>query len=239
VDAGVDAVVESGEVPPPRPGGYQVRKPPGVRVGPSPRVEIIVTVTPDQLAAALTGALTTQTQRAEVGEHDPPGPSPGSSPGRIDGNADGLWRVEGDARAAHGVPVSARTLRLLACAGRLRHALLDGRGAVLTLGRSTRYATPAQTRALYARDGGCIIPGCPVPGQACHVHHPRAWTDGGRTDLDNLTLLCPRHHTEIHHDHTWQIHIIDAVPWVRPPAWTHPDRPLMRNTTHRPHRGVA
>jgi HNH endonuclease len=113
--------------------------------------------------------------------------------------------------------------------------LLDPHGAVLTLGRAARLASPAQKRALLARDIGGVIPGCAVPGQHCDVHHPTAWADGGRTDITNLTLLCPRHHSEVH-DRTssWQIIMIHGVPWVRPPAWAHPHRPLLRNTTHRP-----
>ena len=36
-------------------------------------------------------------------------------------------------------------------------------GAVLDLGRTRRIATPAQTYALIARDGGCSFPGCDHP----------------------------------------------------------------------------
>ena len=32
----------------------------------------------------------------------------------------------------------------------------------------------------------------------CEIHHIIPWADGGRTDLNNLTLLCNRHH-HIHH----------------------------------------
>ena len=26
--------------------------------------------------------------------------------------------------------------------------------------------------------------------------------------------------------------MINGIPWTRPPHWIHPDRPLLRNTTH-------
>jgi hypothetical protein len=26
--------------------------------------------------------------------------------------------------------------------------------------------------------------------------------------------------------------MINGIPWVKPPHWTHPDQPLLRNTTH-------
>ena len=208
-DTGVVDVVE----PPPE-GAYQVRRPAEVRHGPYPPVEIIVTATLDQLAAALA-----RTKR-------------GSATG-------GLFEVEGFARSQHGVPVHPDTLALLACSGRVRRVLTDRHGAVLHLGRGTRLATPAQRRALLARDGGCVIPGCPVPGGSCDVHHPTGWAHGGSTDVDNLALVCTRHHNELHNRGGWELQMIDGTPWARPPAWAYPARPLLRNTTHRTHGHAA
>jgi HNH endonuclease len=60
-------------------------------------------------------------------------------------------------------------------------------------------ATPAQRRALAARDGGCLFPGCDTPPIWCEPHHWLIhWLDGGPTDLDNLALLCRRHHRFVH-----------------------------------------
>ncbi|HYJ76182.1 MAG TPA: HNH endonuclease signature motif containing protein, partial [Kineosporiaceae bacterium] len=123
-------------------------------------------------------------------------------------------------------------LGLLACNARLRRLVLDDRGAALRLGRAVRLATPAQKQALYGRDLGCVIPGCGVPGDLCEIHHVVAWADGGPTDIDNLVLTCPRHHAEIT-DGTWEVEMIDGVPWATPPAWSHPGRPLLRNAGHR------
>ena len=73
---------------------------------------------------------------------------------------------------------------------------------VLAAGRSSRLVTAAQRRALVARDRGCTVPGCLAPPSRCHAHHVRHWIDGGPTDLDNLTLLCPAHHRHLHeHEH--------------------------------------
>jgi hypothetical protein len=41
------------------------------------------------------------------------------------------------------------------------------KGAVLDLYRTRRIASPAQTLALIARDGGCSFPGCDVAPQWC------------------------------------------------------------------------
>jgi hypothetical protein len=57
------------------------------------------------------------------------------------------------------------------------------------------------------------------------------WADGGSTAIDNLAFLCPRHHVEVT-EGTWEIEMVDGVPWARPPAWAYPDRPLLRNAAH-------
>ena len=67
-------------------------------------------------------------------------------------------------------------------------------GQILHLGRTRRIASRAQTIALYARDLGCSFPGCDTPPDWCERHHILAWSEGGKTDLDNLTLLCSYHH---------------------------------------------
>jgi hypothetical protein len=169
---------------------------------------------------------------------DPDGPGahpagPTGGPGA--GGTGGFAGVAGGgfARAQHGGPVHPATLALLACNARIRRVVLDQHGAVLQLGRAHRLATPAQRAALHARDTGCVIPGCTVSGDRCEIHHVIPWADGGRTDIDNLVLVCPRHHVEVT-DGTWQLQMIHGVPWTRPPAWAHPTRPLLRNASHHP-----
>src|SRR5205807_7352824 len=82
--------------------------------------------------------------------------------------------------------------------------LLLGKGCeVLDLGRTQRLPNRAQRRALMARDGGCRIPGCPER-RYVEAHHVVHWIDGGPTDLDNLVLLCWRHHRMVH-EGGWQL----------------------------------
>ena len=66
------------------------------------------------------------------------------------------------------------------------------------MGRKERVATPAQRRAVSRRDRHCIAPGCRRSPRWCDVHHIIAWVDFGETNLDNLVLLCRRHHTLVH-----------------------------------------
>ena len=69
-------------------------------------------------------------------------------------------------------------------------------GAVLDVGRRTRTIPSAIRRALAARDARCRFPGCTA--RRCDAHHITHWCDGGRTSLDNLLLLCRRHHRLVH-----------------------------------------
>ena len=95
-----------------------------------------------------------------------------------------------------GVGVSAETSRRLSCDASVVVMREDADGAVLAVGRKTRAVPTRIRRALTARDRGCVFPGCTA--RRCDAHHVVHWIDGGRTSLDNLMLLCPRHHTWVH-----------------------------------------
>jgi Domain of unknown function (DUF222) len=90
------------------------------------------------------------------------------------------------------------TVRRVACDAAIIPAVLGSKSEVLDLGRTTRLVTPKQLQALWLRDQGCTFPGCTRPPSWCDAHHAWHWCDGGPTDLSNLALLCPRHHTIVH-----------------------------------------
>jgi hypothetical protein len=90
------------------------------------------------------------------------------------------------------------TVRRLACDAELVPMVLGSPGQVLDHGQAVRLFTPAQTRHLWLRDGGCTFPGCSRPPQWTDAHHLIHWADGGPTDLDNAALLCRAHHTVVH-----------------------------------------
>jgi hypothetical protein len=98
---------------------------------------------------------------------------------------------------AYGDRIPAHIVRHMAEQANLQRLLHVG-GMILDLGREVRYATEAQYRALLARDGGCRVEGCHIPGAWCDADHLIAWEDGGSTDLQNLVLLCRHHHIEKH-----------------------------------------
>ena len=106
-------------------------------------------------------------------------------------------------RLADGTRLSAETARRLACDAAVvvvaRASNASGsRGdvRVLDVGRRTRTIPPALRRALDVRDGACRYPGC--GSRFADAHHIVHWADGGETRLENLVLLCLRHHRAVH-----------------------------------------
>jgi hypothetical protein len=73
----------------------------------------------------------------------------------------------------------------------------DENGEPLNIGRKTRTVPTAVKRALWARDKGCVFPGCRHK-RFVDAHHIEHWSAGGKTSLDNLMLLCSKHHRLVH-----------------------------------------
>jgi hypothetical protein len=97
-----------------------------------------------------------------------------------------------------GGPVSPETAERLGCDARRLTIKLHGRDLVHSrLGRCASYA---QMRALHKRSKHCQFPGC-TAARELEAHHIEAHECGGETVLDNLILLCPRHHKRLHDQH--------------------------------------
>ena len=95
-----------------------------------------------------------------------------------------------------GGAISAQAARRISCDSGVI-PLVESKGEPLALGRKRRLVSPALRRALKSRDGGCQYPGC-THTHWVDAHHIQHWADGGETKLDNLVLLCRRHHRLIH-----------------------------------------
>lgn len=85
-----------------------------------------------------------------------------------------------------------------------RHRMIYERdGLPIGIGRMSRDIPPAIRRLLWRRDHGCRFPNCENT-KGIEGHHIWWWRYLGETNIDNLILLCPRHHHLIH-DKGWQI----------------------------------
>ncbi|MGQ0465496.1 MAG: DUF222 domain-containing protein [Sporichthyaceae bacterium] len=127
-----------------------------------------------------------------------------------------------------GETLTAEAVRRIACSANLHPLHIDGNGIPLRLGRSQRLASPAQWLALVARDGGCVGENCTRPPEWCDAHHLEYWEDLGPTDLENLCLLCPFHHDQVHH-HGWDLRVaedghIELIPPERVDPYQRPRR---------------
>jgi hypothetical protein len=78
-------------------------------------------------------------------------------------------------------------------------------GAVMNFGRSRRFASFMQKLALAVREEGlCSVPDCDVPWDQCEADHdtefypPNPGDPLGRTNLDDMSLKCPKDHKERH-----------------------------------------
>ena len=97
--------------------------------------------------------------------------------------------------------------------------------------RVTRCASYPQHRALYKRSGGhCQYPGCSAIREL-QAHHIVPDNAGGKAELDNLILLCPRHH-KLLHDH----HIVTSGTGEHPVFTDASGRAITTNQPHAPPR---
>jgi hypothetical protein len=109
--------------------------------------------------------------------------------------------TEAEIEGATAVPRSVAE-RLL-CDARIEVVAEDDRGQALGLGRARRDPAPWMLRQLRYRDRGCRFPGCGT-NAFTQAHHITWWSRGGRTDLENLLLVCSFHHRLVH-EHGWAI----------------------------------
>jgi Domain of unknown function (DUF222)/HNH endonuclease len=104
----------------------------------------------------------------------------------------------GQGRLIDGSVLDAATLQRLACDAGIHRVVADGRSSILDYGTTTRTVPAPLFKALVIRDRHCRFPGCDRPPDRTEAHHVRWVTRGGTTALDNLVLLCTRHHHLLH-----------------------------------------
>ena len=102
-----------------------------------------------------------------------------------------------------GPVIHPETAKRLMCSGRIQTLLEDEAGDVLRVGRLSREPSHWMLRQLKHRDRECQYPRC-GSGRFLHAHHI-VWVEhGGKTELENLVLLCSFHHKLVH-EHGWRL----------------------------------
>jgi len=95
-----------------------------------------------------------------------------------------------------GLPIE--TVKRICCDSHAVVLTETEKGEPLSIGRKSRIIPKGIERAVRARDNNC----CKFPG--CHnrrflqCHHVEHWADNGETSVENLMLLCTKHHTLLH-----------------------------------------
>ncbi len=136
---------------------------------------------------------------------------------------DALNQKLADARLVDGTPLPVSEALRLACNADIVPAVFDAKNQELWVGRKQRLATEAQRAALIIRDKHCI--GCGRSAVWCKAHHIKEWLSGGRTDIDNLVLVCKSCHHNIHDD-GWTVHRNrNGAYELRPPSKPYADLP--------------
>lgn len=121
------------------------------------------------------------------------------------------------------------TVQRLACDSTVTRVLVNAESAVIDVGRSQRVVPGATRRALNVRDKGCRWPDCDRPAPWTAAHHIVHWVHGGRTDMDNLVLLCHRHHWLVHECEFQLVRADDGSILTIPPPQGESHRPRAPN----------
>lgn len=130
---------------------------------------------------------------------------------------DGLVSDAGGCELEGGPAIHPQTVRRLLCNARVQTIVEDANGEVVGLGRTSRVPSAWMARQVRYRDRECRFPGCGAR-RFTEAHHVKWWRHGGRTDIDNLLLICSFHHRLVH-EFGWAVKR-DADGTVR---WFHPD----------------
>ena len=101
---------------------------------------------------------------------------------------DGLSSGDGGCEIENGPVIHPETAKRLLCNSGLKAVVEDGTGDA-RLGRVSREPSASVMRQLRYRDRECRFPGCGAR-RFTQAHHIVWWENGGRTDLDNLVLVC-------------------------------------------------
>ena len=109
----------------------------------------------------------------------------------------------GMATTSTGDTMTAGEARRMACQAGIMPFVMSGKSVIHDQGRSRRLFRDALRAALNLLYPECTADGCDIPAAWCEAHHKTPWSRGGKTRLEDGTLLCPFHHHRAH-DPGWE-----------------------------------
>lgn len=141
--------------------------------------------------------------------------------------------ARGSGYTAHGLEMPVSRVRSMLANDGVIPVVLGGEGEILDVGRERRLLPEPLKRAVLARDGGCLFPGCTVPPELCEFNHIQQWQDGGTTSVGNCHAVCTGHHRMIDNGEA-TIVIHHGLPHLVLPAYLDPEQLPRRNTYWKP-----
>lgn len=134
----------------------------------------------------------------------------------IHADLSGLLADTGGSKVQGGAVVYPQSVKRILCNARTQTVVEDAAGQVAMVGKLGRAPAPWMVRQVRYRDSGCVFPGCGTT-RFTEAHHIRFWSQGGKTELSNLALVCWFHHRLVHE---WGWHMSRAddgqIIWRRP-----------------------
>ncbi len=103
-------------------------------------------------------------------------------------------------------PIPTSLLNRYVTEGAISILINNAEGVPLWYGRARRGASSAQFLALAVRDRGCVL--CRASVDRCVAHHIMPWSapGRGRTDVNQMALLCETCHRDLHHRNHTLVH---------------------------------
>jgi hypothetical protein len=100
--------------------------------------------------------------------------------------------------------LSGKAVGRLSCDASVSAILLDGKLMPVGVSKLKRQLSGREMRALRLLYPRCARPGCSRPASQCEAHHVTWWSRGHKTQVEDMCMLCPQHHWQVH-EGGWQM----------------------------------
>lgn len=142
----------------------------------------------------------------------------------INATAEDLAKGTGHGTTGADNPIPIKELMRNGLNGSLFFHLMSDRAKTMQVATEQRFANRKQLAVITARDRGCTFPGCDAPPGWCDANHVFPWSLGGKTEINNLALLCSYHHHLLDRTDWDTVMLFDGRPAYIPPAAKDPAR---------------